>query len=67
MGISFVMIMLALGVNKLSDLNKIKDYKERLDVARWVVAAKEITDGDTFVLTNGQPPRLNGFGGRMTI
>ncbi len=67
MGISFVMIMLALGVNKLSDLNKIKDYQERLDATRWVSTVKEITDGDTFVLTNGQPPRLNGFGGRITI
>ncbi|MBI2325774.1 thermonuclease family protein [Candidatus Collierbacteria bacterium] len=60
-GVGFVMIMLALGINKFSDLNKIKDYQERLDATRWAAAAKEITDGDTFVLTNGVTVRLVGI------
>ncbi len=60
-GIGFVMILTALGINKLSDLNKIKDYQERLDATRWVSTAKEVIDGDTFVLTNDVTVRLVGI------
>jgi len=60
-GISFVMIMLALGVNKFSDLNKIKNYQELLDSRPFVSIAKEVIDGDTFVLTNDVTVRLLGI------
>ena len=60
-GISFVMIMLALGVNKFSDLNKIKNYQELLDSRPFVSIAKEVIDGDTFVLTNDVTIRLLGI------
>ncbi len=60
-GISFVMIMLALGINKFSDLNKIKNYQELLDSRPFVSVAKEIIDGDTFVLTSDVTVRLLGI------
>ncbi len=41
-GISFVMIMMALGINKFSDLNKIKDYQKLLDSRPFVSKAKEV-------------------------
>jgi len=56
-----VMIMLALGVNKFNDLNKIKDYREELEAKPFRAMVREITDGDTFVLTNGVSVRLVGI------
>jgi endonuclease YncB( thermonuclease family) len=58
-GIGMLMILSAAGINKLSDLNKVKDYRELLDAHPIAAEVQEVTDGDTLVLKNGLTIRLS--------